>query len=121
MTIAIPNIFKESFTAFRRAAGSYVAGRWVEGAESSFDVVGSSQPLIGGELSAQLLLMPEGQRKREMRKFYTDQVLRTIDQPNKLAADQLLIAGIRFEVMNVLNHSTNNNSHMKVILAKVNL
>jgi len=119
VTIQIPNIFKEEFTVYRRTAGGYVSGRWVEAPETSFTVKGTSQPLIGSELNAQLLLMPEGERKKEMRKFYTDGALKTVDQPNKIAADQIDIGGFRFEVHTIHSHSVNSSSHMKVILVKV--
>ncbi len=120
MTIVIPSIFKKKFDAYRRASGAYVAGRWADGAEIAFTVEGSSQPLSGSELNAQLLRMPEGDRRREMRKFYSDDVLRTVDAPGKLPADQITIDGKRFEVQTVNSHSANNNSHSKYILAAVN-
>ncbi len=116
MTILIPSIFRKTFTAYRRAAGSYVSGRWVAGSESSFTVEGSMQPMKPNEL----LLLPEGIRTKDVKKFYTDVELQTANTKTQVVADQIDISGNRYEVHGDADHNTGHSAHNKVILVKVN-
>jgi hypothetical protein len=112
--------FGETLTVKRRsAAGSFVSGRWVDAAESSFSAVMSVQPLGDKEL----LLLEEGQRTRRTLKGYTSALLKTGDKAAKTSPDRVLYDGAEFEVQRVekwVDGDIGDVDHYKVYLAEVN-
>lgn len=116
MTIDIPSIFKKSFTVYRGTQGAYVSGRWVAGSETTFTATGSMQPMKPDEL----LVLPEGIRTKDVKKFYTDDNLNTANELLKIPADQVDIGGKRYEVHGDMDHNTGHSAHNKVILVRVN-
>lgn len=57
-----------TYTVRRQASGAHVDGVWTPGAETSFTVEVSLQPMRGREL----LSLPEGQRQQARWKGYTE-------------------------------------------------
>lgn len=57
----------ETLTIKRKTGGSYVNGNWNDGVESTFEIMGSVQPLNGEELQR----LPENLRTKRTVKIYT--------------------------------------------------
>lgn len=81
----------------RRAAGGHVDGVWTPGAESTFTVRGSLQPLTGREL----LVVPEGERGRARWALYTTTELQTADEAAATDADRVAWRGRSLVVVKV--------------------
>lgn len=97
MTIPeIPEHFA-TVTRRRRAAGSYVAGLWVDGAPTDADIVASVQPASGRDL----LRLPEGLRTRSTVAVITDDDLQTANETNEQTADRIVHLGEEWEVVTV--------------------
>jgi len=86
-------------TITRRAAGSYVDGRWAGGASSSLSIVASVQP--DRPRPDELLHLPEGDRAREGLRLYTATEVRTANETNNTPADMVTWAGEQWEVVKV--------------------
>jgi len=85
-----------TFTRKRRAGGSYVDGRWVDGAaEPDVDLVASVQPVSGRDL----LRLPEGLRTRDTIAVITNGELRTANETAGLQADRLVVGGEEWEIV----------------------
>lgn len=76
---SIFNVFRKLYTVVRKAKGRYVDGHWQEGAESTFDILASVQPLTAREMST----LPEGRRKNQTFKVYTDTKLNTVQNASQ--------------------------------------
>lgn len=88
-------IFRKPINLYRKVAGAYVSGIWVEGAEVLILITASVQPTTGEEM----LSIPEARRNRKSYALYTStkiEVIHTGKNP-----DQVLIDGKRFEVIKV--------------------
>lgn len=79
------------------AAGSWAAGRFVEGSRSDTTITGAFQPLNGQEIA----LLPEGSRASDHRKVLTETELRGLDQHEEKAADQVVVDSVVYKVMTV--------------------
>lgn len=88
-------IFRVPVALYRKAAGTYVNGIWVEGVETTINITASIQPTTGEEM----LSLPEGRRQRKTYSLFTSSRVYTVqDQTNP---DQLVIFGERYEVIKV--------------------
>lgn len=85
---------KIPLTIFRRSLGSYVEGKWIEGATVEVPVQVNIQPLKGYEI----LQLPESERTRVWWKVYSADVLRT-EKENSWAADEFIWKGDRYKIM----------------------
>jgi len=97
---------RHTFSVKRVIPGTYAKGRYVEGAETSFNITASKQPPTGKEM----LLMPEGRRETETYILYTDTKLNPAIQGGA-NADRVVIDGDDFEVLkcetwqnDIINH-----------------
>lgn len=86
-----------TYTVRRQASGAHVDGIWTPGAETSFELEGSLQPMRGHEL----LVLPEGQRGQARWKIYTTTLLQTIDEDTSTPADRLEVDGKDLVVVKV--------------------
>jgi len=84
-------------TALRSAAGVYTSGKWVPGAESTIDLVGSAQPATPNEL----LQLPEGDRTRATIAVWTNTALYTANEGTATPPDRIVWAGEQWEVQKV--------------------
>jgi hypothetical protein len=87
-----------SFSVQRVAAGSLVNGRWVDGASSTFDIVGSWQPMSGRQREQ----LPELYRTRETAKLLCDPAqtrLSPVDVTAKTRQDVIVRGGRRYEII----------------------
>jgi hypothetical protein len=96
-----------------RVSGSYVDGRWTPAAPQPITVVASVQPLRGKELES----LPEGRRQASAFKVYTDFALRTVDDKGTKMPDQLVVDGLKYEVIKVYPFQSGIRSHYKGIIS----
>lgn len=105
---------------FRRfAQGRYVDGEWVDGdevvptdengAETSFTMVASIQPMTAQETMA----MPEGQRTSEWINIYTATKLERTQESEKTKGDVVIYNEREYEVMKVFDFMTSRIPHYK--------
>lgn len=94
----------QTTTITRKAAGSYVDGRWVDGAATVYTAAGNVQPLNGREL----LQLPEGDRNREYKKMYTAFAVQN--------DDVVTISGKTYQAQNVADWSDHPQPHYRVRL-----
>lgn len=80
--------------------------------DSSID--GVLQPLRGSELMS----LPEGDRRRSPRKFYTETAVRTVDDETGTPADSIIADGETFQVQTV-ERQRKGLAHYKATLLKV--
>lgn len=89
--------FGSSVSVRRRFAGAYVAGRWVEGAETILPVAASIQPASG----SQLFFLPENQRTGdELIGYFASEVFTSKAAEGK-NTDIVVWQGIRYKVLSV--------------------
>lgn len=77
--------------------GSYVLGVWQGGQTSQIEILATVEPLDGNEI----MLMPEGERTKEMIRIYSQQELFTADEQRSRKADIVCYEGRLFEVHKV--------------------
>jgi len=91
-------IFRVPVNLYRRNAGTYVSGRWVEAGETLIVITASIQPTTGEEL----LSLPEGRRDRKSYALFTSTEIELIHGVNNSTnPDQVEIFGERYEVTRV--------------------
>lgn len=88
-------IFRIPITIYRKAAGAYVNGIWVEGAETTILITASVQPTTGEEM----LSLPEGRRNKKTYALFTSTDINVIVGTSN--PDQVAIFGERYEVVRV--------------------
>lgn len=87
----------EQVTLTRYAAGSRATGEWVEGAATTSMIWASVQPMPGRDRQN----LPEGLRERDVRKVFTETMLRPASQHSGTSADRIDVDGVAYEVMTV--------------------
>jgi len=97
----------ETITLKRRAAGSYVNGHFVPGAESSSSIEASVQPLTGSEI----LQLPEADRKKEVWKVFSESEI--------LANDTITKSSKNYEVRSVRDFSVHSISHYEAVMVLI--
>ena len=96
---------KATYNVQRKAEGSYTNGVFNEGASSIFTVKGNCQPVSGDDI----LQIPEGDRKRQLLKIYTEDEL--------MVNDIVTVDGKEFEAHPVENWARQERlNHYKTIL-----
>ena len=88
-------IFRIPVNLYRKAAGTYVNGIFVEGAETLIIITASIQPTTGEEM----LSLPEGRRDKKTYSLFTSTDINVI--VGGANPDQVLIFGERYEVVRV--------------------
>lgn len=91
-------IFRIPLNLYRKNAGAYVNGQWIEGGETVIPITASVQPTTGEEM----LSIPEGRRNRKAYALFTSTKIEVIHGLNNSTnPDQIEIFGERFEVVRV--------------------
>ena len=105
MIAAAPLIGGDTYTVTRKAAGSYVDGEWVSGADSTFEIFASVQPMSGDEMQRE----SEGLRATHGVKIYArlDVILRTVEDAGAgatpgLEADVITYEGRDYQIQRIL-------------------
>jgi hypothetical protein len=114
------SLFKNyTLDVYRYTGGSYDpdSGKYIEGSESTFQILTSLQPINGEELQA----LPEARRQAATYKIYPEVVdpinlpLRTVDDENP---DQIDVFGERYEIYRLENWTNDLINHQKAYLGK---
>jgi len=101
--------FRKTVTGWRKGAGAYEQGVWVEGTLEEFSFTASVQPLNPREME----LLPEGRRIKQAYKLFTDTQLLTAG--GEVNADLVSINGETCEVFSVAPYQSEVISHYKII------
>lgn len=97
LSLAVDALSFDTITRRRIAAGSYVAGTYVPGAETSTTLAASITPLPDRELER----ATDGQRTRGGWRLITTEDLRTADRAGSTPADRVVFRGRVHEVVRV--------------------
>lgn len=109
---------KVPVTVYRRVAGSYVNGEWVEGSTTTLTIDMNVQPVKPHEL----MQFPESERSREWYKGYSATLLRTqVEGVGGYDADELDWQGHRYKVMKVQNYAMGVLNHYKIWAVRIEL
>lgn len=111
---------KIPLTIFRKSEGSYVRGKWVEGATTEVVIQVNIQPLKPYEI----LMLPEADRTRAWVKFYSADYARTLKEGNGgWSADEFIWKGDRFKIMKVDDWTNGMGilEHVKIQAARIEL
>lgn len=105
-----------TYVVTREGEGDYVLGRWEPGAETTFSIQASIQPLSGNELQD----LPEGVRTEETRILWTTTQLRgpiKDSLSDGSGADRIDIDGDRYRVWKV-EYFTILSNHYRVTVVR---
>lgn len=103
----------KNYTLKRKNAGSYVAGKWVDGTLiPSLVAFASIQPMTGKEM----VRIPEGDRNRERKVAYSADLLKVAEPTSGTKADIVTVDGQDFEVESVEPWT----DYWKAVIVKVN-
>lgn len=112
------NLFRKHLAGQRLTAGTWLDGRWVEGAPVSIDFLASVQPTTPHDL----LFLDIGRRERKSYTLYTDFKLLCLAETGDKNPDRVTIDDGVYEVIveapwrnNVINHYKYIVSRMKAI------
>lgn len=113
--MSVFNVFRKTIAVKRYAAPAQdpATGDWIEGAESTFDILCSVQPLGRSEVE----FLPEGRREEHAYKIYTNSTLQTLDSNTN--PDKITIGGIDYELYSRLPWSNSIITHNKYLALKV--
>jgi len=93
-----PDQLFKTVSVKRYAAGSYVSGEWVEGAESSVDITAYIEPISEKTLQQRFKLLPEGKRIQGAILIITTDELNLSSSPDSQSADMISWRGEDWEV-----------------------
>ncbi len=110
--LQMPTGMFEDVTLTSWTAGSYVSGRWVDGASSTSTIVASVQPAGPRDL----LHLEENDRTKAAVKAYTDSELSEGDESLKLVPDQITWNDEQWEVQKVWRHALGIGHHKAIAL-----
>lgn len=116
MTVFNPSITgKVTLTGTRFASGFHNSnGRYEEGINIPISFEANHQPVSGREL----LLVPEAERVKDVRKIYTSFTLRTARVPNRTLADEVVIDNLLYQVFQVETYNMGVLNHTKAIVIR---
>lgn len=106
--------FRTAFTVKRKAAGTLVKGKLVEGSTSTITIQASVQPMRGKDVD----LLPEGRRTSQAVWIYTDTQLQLSNSTAFTNPDILVAFGSDFEVLSVEPWQSGVISHYKCMAVK---
>jgi hypothetical protein len=95
----------------RLAAGTYVDGKWIEGAEIIGTIVASIQPLTPQETQT----LPEGERSSEFIRIYTATKINKVNEAAMTKGDKITYNGRDYEVKKVEDWTAYRIPHYKAI------
>lgn len=102
------------FNVTRKAAGAHVNGKWVAGADTTYELRGNLQPLTDKEM----LTLPEGRRGSSAFKIFSDIPMQYANVQTHTNSDTLLINGVLHECIASNPWQNGIRSHYKNIVAK---
>jgi hypothetical protein len=105
-----------SVTVKRYAAGSWAAGVFTAGAQSTVTITASVQPAKPDELQN---LSAAARRSSAGIKVYSESELRTADEATGIQADRVSWEGEDWEVQAVSRHRLSNLAHYKALATRM--
>lgn len=100
----------------RTTGGSRVKGAWVKGASTELTIQANIQPVMKG---TDTLLLPEGDRSKEIIKIYTtSELLSRKEGASPVDGDIIEYDGKSFEVMRVISYKMGILNHTKAIAVR---
>lgn len=106
--------FRQPLTGLRFAAGSYVDGRWVEGASSALAFTASVQPASSEDLQS----LPENRRKLSTFALFTSTRLLGVDVESGTNPDRVTLHDGIYEVVSVARWQNNVIPHYKALVQR---
>lgn len=106
--------WNETITLKRKAAGTYVNGRWVPGSVTTSSIRATVEPMKPQELQ----ILPEGLRSRLPIYIYTNEELKTASVADSKEPDILTYNDLDYEVHQVQNW-TQMIPHFKVMCLRL--
>jgi hypothetical protein len=97
----------------RQSSGTYVDGRWVEGALSAVSVTASVQPFAGDRQA-----LPEGMRGREVWSVWSTSELRPVMRADGTTGDYAVFEGKQYQFFELQDWS-HNGAYWEGKMAKV--
>lgn len=104
----------------RQAAGSYVEGEWIEGAETSLVIQANIHPFTDYQVS----IMPESDRTKSWVWMFTSSEVRSKKEgPSGVAhgADRFMWEGDLYEAMKIQKYSMSVQDHFEIKASRVEL
>jgi len=98
---------QETINVFRKTAGYYVNGHYIEGDETEIEIEASVQPLTGNEF----LQLAEGDRYKEAWKVFSVSEIRANDAVTRL--------GKTYEVRRPSDYSSHSIPHYEAVMVLV--
>lgn len=86
----------EVVTVERTSLGGYVGGLYQKGSVTTFKTICSVQQPTLEELQN----LPEGERNKDVRKFFSKHPVRTASDRDGFVADIIIYKGLRFKIIN---------------------
>lgn len=119
MSIAQFSLVKKTpVDILRHAAGSYVDGRWAEGAETTVTIQANVHPFTDYQVS----IMPESDRTKSWVWMFTaDLVRQKKEGVGGYGADRFMWEGDLYEAMKVQKYSMTVQDHYEIKAARVEL
>lgn len=104
-----------TYTVTRHAVSTWTDGEHVPGAETTFQIVASIQPITGRELE----MLPEGDRNRGRLKCYTETLLQAGE--GDAVPDRVEYKGTDYEVQEVRDFQDHGTGlpHYRVMLVEI--
>ena len=110
------DVFRKTLTVKRKATGSFLNGYWLDGAESTVEILASIQ----GTDAEVLETLPEGYRTRESYTLFTDTLLKT-SKTGKTTPDIVVIEDENFIVAKVMPwQHLDPTKHYEVVIVREN-
>lgn len=82
-------------TVKRKTGGTHVDGLWVPGVESTFvSMISPQQPT-----AQEILVLPEGERSKDVMKFISKRVIRQADDKSAVEADVVLYDSKEYKII----------------------
>lgn len=121
-------LMKETTLSFLRDdpdnIGYYdTSGEWVEASNLPIAATGSLQPYTGIGNGEMQKILNNGYSAVDLRVFYTETKIQTLNQFSKTKPDQTVIEGLTYDAFSIKdwNVSSLSSSHYKVLLARKDL
>lgn len=107
--------WQEPLEIIRKGTGSYVDGKWVDGADTPVPI----QAVIQNANPDDLILLPEGTRTTEAVKIHTTAEVKTVSEAGETDADQFLYNGHRYRIYDVFDRRIGN--YFKAVAIRIKL
>ena len=109
--------FNQTVTGLRYAPGTFVKGRWINGASTPIEFQASVQPYNMTPHGRELDPLPEGRKELEMYSLYTTFALQIAIQDSSIQSDEVTLFGKSFEVIKVENWQNKVIPHYKAVVS----